>query len=157
MLSALKIFSVGSRFLSPSVKEMAKNAGSELWISAGSQHGAFFNLVAHSGYGKGEERWRGLVESGDLKHGRVILIFEGPVLRNVLPLLWQSLGRAERVRNNTSRGRTEDSSGCCQEWQGLSASLPVTCRGSSSYGSEYAYSLKGRYRFGAGFLQDAWF
>ena len=101
--------------------------------------------------------WRGLVESADLKHGRVILIFEGPVLRNVLPLLWQSLGRAERVRNNTSRGRTEDSSGCCQEWKGLSASLPVTCRGSSSYGSKYAYSLKGRYRFGAGFLQDAWF
>jgi len=35
--------------------------------------------------------WRGLVESTDLKHGRVILIFEGPVPRNALPLLWQSL------------------------------------------------------------------
>ena len=35
--------------------------------------------------------WRGLVESADLKHGRVILIFEGPVPRNALPLLWQSL------------------------------------------------------------------
>jgi len=29
--------------------------------------------------------WRGQVESADLKHGRVILIFEGPVLRNALP------------------------------------------------------------------------
>ncbi len=95
---------MGFRFLSPSVKEMAKNAGSELWISAGSQHGAFFNLVEHSGYGKGDERWRGLVESGDLKHGRAILIFEGPVLRNALPLLWQSLeGRKEYATKQVAK------------------------------------------------------
>ena len=48
--------------------------------------------MAHSGYGKGEERgWRGLVESADLEYGRVILIFEGPDRRNALPLLWQSV------------------------------------------------------------------
>jgi len=35
--------------------------------------------------------WRGLVESADLEHGRVILIFEGPDGKNALPLLWQSL------------------------------------------------------------------
>ncbi len=35
--------------------------------------------------------WRGLVESADLEHGKVILIFEGPDLLNAIPLLWQSL------------------------------------------------------------------
>jgi hypothetical protein len=40
---------------------------------------------------EGKRGWRDLVESADLKHGRVILIFEGPVPRNALPLLWQSM------------------------------------------------------------------
>ena len=40
---------------------------------------------------EGKRGWRGLVESTDLKHGRVILIFEGPVPRNALPLLWQTM------------------------------------------------------------------
>ena len=40
---------------------------------------------------KVQRGWRGLVEPADLEQGRVILIFEGPVRRDVLPLLWQTV------------------------------------------------------------------
>ncbi len=52
---------------------------------------------------KGKRWWRGLVESADLEHGRVILIFEGPD-RNALPLLWQSLeGRKEYATKQVAK------------------------------------------------------
>jgi hypothetical protein len=92
MLSAtLKIFQWALDFLRPTLMKLQRLPEVRFGSPEDLSTEPFLTWWHISVMVKVKRGWRGLVESADLEHGKVILIFEGPDRRSALPLLWQSL------------------------------------------------------------------